>query len=95
MSKVLPLSEVKAKLSEVVEDIVTTHDRVTITRNGKPVAVLLSSDDLEAIEETVSILSDPAAVRAIQDGRAAIDAGDEFSLSDIEAIRDRLRSQSA
>ena len=95
MPKILSLSEVKAKLSEVVEDIVTTHDRVTLTRNGKPVAVLLSFDDLEAIEETVSILSDPAAVRAIQSGRAAIEAGDAFSRSDIEVIRDRLRSQSA
>ena len=95
MSKVLPLSEVKAKLSEVVEDIVTTHDRVTLTRNGRPVVVLLSADDLEAIEETVSILSDPAAVKAIRDGRAAIEDGDTFSRRDIEAIRDRLRSQPA
>ena len=95
MSKVLPLSEVKAKLSEVVEEIITTHDRVTLTRNGRPVAVLLASDDLEAIEETVTILSDPAASKAIQDGRAAIANGDSYSRSDIEAIRERLRSQSA
>lgn len=95
MSRVLPLSEVKAKLSEVVDDIVTTHDRVTLTRNGRPVVVLLSSDDLEAIEETVSILSDPAAVRAIHEGRAALEAGDVMSRSEIEALRDRLRAETA
>jgi prevent-host-death family protein len=93
MSKVLPLSEVKAKLSEVVDGIVTTHERVTVTRNGRPVAVLISADDLEAIEETVAILSDPAAVREIEHGRAAIAAGDVFSKNEVEAMRDRLRSR--
>lgn len=92
MSKVLPLSEVKAKLSEVVDEIVTTHERVTVTRNGRPVAVLVSIDDLEAIEETVAILSDPAAVRSIEQGRAAVEAGDVISKDEIKARRDRLRA---
>lgn len=93
MSKVLPLSEVKAKLSEVVDEIVTTHERVTVTRNGRPVAVLVSTDDLDAIEETVAILSDPAAVRDIEQGRAAIEAGDVISKDEVEAMRDRLRAR--
>jgi prevent-host-death family protein len=92
MSKVLPLSEVKAKLSEVVDEIDTTHERVTVTRNGRPVVVLVSADDLEAIEETVAILSDPAAVEQIEKGMAAIAAGDVASKDEIEAMRDRLRS---
>ncbi|MCL1693720.1 MAG: type II toxin-antitoxin system Phd/YefM family antitoxin [Actinomycetia bacterium] len=92
MPKVLSLSEVKAKLSEVVDEIDTTHERVTVTRNGRPVVVLVSIDDIEAIEETVAILSDPAAVRQIEQGRAAIVAGDLASRDEIEAIRDRLQS---
>ncbi|MDE0374845.1 MAG: type II toxin-antitoxin system Phd/YefM family antitoxin [bacterium] len=91
MSRTLPLSEVKAKFSEVVDDIVTTHERVTVTRNGRPVAVVLSPDDLEAIEETVSILSDPSAVEAIELGRAAIAEGDVATQEEIEALRDQLR----
>ena len=82
MSKVLPLSEVKSKLSEVVDQIVTTHQRVTVTRNGRPAAVMLSPDDLEAIEETLAILSDPAAMRGIELGRAAIAAGDVATKED-------------
>ena len=92
MSKVLPLSEVKAKLSEVVADVVATHDRVTVTRNGKPAVVLLSADDLDSIEETLAILSDPAAVRRIEEGRAAIAAGDVATKEDMEALHDRLRA---
>ena len=95
MSKVLPLSEVKAKLSEVVDQIVMTHERVTVTRNGRPVAVMLSSADLEAIEDTVAILSDPAAVQAIEMGRAAIADGDVAAREEIEALRDQLRHSRA
>ena len=88
----MPLTEVKAKLSEVVDEIVATHERVTITRNGRPVVVVLSADDLEAIEETVAILSDPAAVDEIERGRAAVAAGDIATKDEIEALRDRLRA---
>ena len=95
MSKTLPLSEVKAKLSEVIDEISTTQERVTVTRNGRPVAVLVSTDDLEAIEEALALLSDPAAMREIERGRAAIAAGDVADRAEIEALRDRLRAQIA
>ncbi len=95
MSRTLPLSEVKAKLSEVVDEIATTQERVTVTRNGRPVAVLLSTDDLEAIEETLAILSDPAAMRQIEQGRAAIANGEVATKDEIEALRIQLRSETA
>jgi prevent-host-death family protein len=95
MAKVLPLSEIKARFSEVIDDVAATHERVTVTRNGRPVAVIVSSDDLEEMEETLSILSDPSALRAIEEGRAAIAAGDVSTKVEIEALRDRLRSQIA
>jgi len=93
MSKTLPLSEVKAKLSEVIDEIISTHERVTVTRNGRPVVVVVSADDLEAIEETLAFLSDPAAVREIEHGRAAIHTGDVVSKYEVEALRDRLRAR--
>lgn len=95
MSQVLSLSEVKARFSEIVEAVSSTHERVTVTRNGRPAVVVVSADDLEAIEETLSILSDPAAMRAIEEGRAAIAAGDASTREDLEALRDRLRARSA
>lgn len=92
MAKTLPLSEVKAKLSEVIDEIATTHERVTVTRNGRPVAVLLSTDDLETIEESVAILADPEAMRQIAEAREAIATGDVATQDEIEALRDRLRA---
>ena len=93
MSKTLPLSEVKARFSEVVDEVVATQERVTVTRNGRPVAVLVSTDDLEAIEETIAILSDPDALREIEEGRAAVEAGDVTTRDQIQAMRDRLRAR--
>jgi prevent-host-death family protein len=71
----LPLSEIKKRLSEIVDGVESTHDRVVLTRNGRPAAVIISPDDLEALEETVEILSNPAAVRAIRRAEAEIDKG--------------------
>lgn len=95
MSQMLPLSEVKARFSEIVEAVSSTHERVTVTRNGRPAVVVVSADDLEAIEDTLSILSDPASVRAIEEGRAAVAAGDVYTRDELEALRSRLRAHPA
>lgn len=51
--KTTSLADVRSQLSKYVEDVVTTHERVTITKNGRPAAVLISAEDLEALEETL------------------------------------------
>ena len=51
--KTTSLADVRSQLSKYVEDVVKTHERVTITKNGKPAAVLISAEDLEALEETL------------------------------------------
>jgi antitoxin YefM len=48
----------------------STHERVVITKNGRPAAVLISYEDLESLEETLEVLSDPDAVRAIAESLA-------------------------
>lgn len=86
----LPLSDVRSTLSAIVERVEATHDRVTITRNGRPAAVLVNPDDLEALEETLDVLSDPAAMQRLREGEAAAAAGDvvdEAGLREIVAKR--------
>ena len=75
MSETLPLATVKAKLSEVVDRVASTHERVVVTRRGRPVAVLRSPDDLASIEETLDILADPKTMAAIAEGEADLAAG--------------------
>jgi antitoxin YefM len=58
----LPPAEIKAHLSEVVDRVEQQHERVVLTRNGRPAAVIMSPDDLEALEDTLELLSDPHAL---------------------------------
>ncbi len=77
------LAAVKAHLSAFVDSVHGTHERVVITRNGEPAAVLISPDDLESLEETIALLSDPEAMAEIAESRAAIAAGDVVGLDQI------------
>lgn len=69
MSETLPLAEIKAHLSEIVDRVEREHERVILTRNGRPAAVILSPGDLEALEDSLELLSDPRALAEIQAAR--------------------------
>ena len=58
MSDTLPFSQVKAHLSELADRVEGQHDRILVTRNGRPSFVLMSPDDLESLEESLDILRD-------------------------------------
>ena len=66
--KVLPLSEVKAKLSELVDVVQRRDESITITRNGRPVAMIVSKDEYEGWHETSEIMRDPDFLREIRGG---------------------------
>lgn len=83
MSEALPLSSVKAHLSELVDRVEGQHDRVVVTRNGRPAAVLISHEDLEGLEETLAALTDPDLMKQIRDSEAAVAAGDVVSLDEL------------
>ena len=73
--KTLPLSEAKAKLSSLIDEVRDRDEEVTITRNGRPVAVLVSADEFEGWKETISIRADAAFTEEIRQGLAALKEG--------------------
>jgi len=81
----LPLSEIKKRLSEIVDGVEQRHDRVVLTRNGRPAAVILSPDDLESLEETLEILSDPSAIRDIRKAERELDRGNSVTADKLRA----------
>jgi antitoxin YefM len=96
MTETLPLSSVKAHLSEIVDRVEDQQDRLVITRNGRPAAVLISHGDLESLEETLAILSDPAVMTQIREGRQAVEEGEPGdSLADLRADLERRRKAAA
>ncbi len=95
MTTTLPLGEVKAHLSELVGRVHDHHERVTVTVHGRPSAVLVSVEDLERLEETLSVLGDPATMRRMAESDVELTRGEVVSAEDLaEAMRQR-RSRSA
>ena len=76
MTKTLPLSEVKVKLSAIVAGIVRRSDEIIITRNGKPVAVLMSAEEYDSWRETQEIKRDPDLMRQIRESEAEYKRGE-------------------
>ncbi|HEY7951575.1 MAG TPA: type II toxin-antitoxin system Phd/YefM family antitoxin [Solirubrobacteraceae bacterium] len=96
MSETLPLSSVKAHLSELVDRVEGEHDRVVVTRNGRPAAVLISNDDLEGLEETLAIMSDPALMAQVRESEQALADGDTgTALAEMRAAFELRRDAAA
>jgi prevent-host-death family protein len=83
---ILPLSEVKARLSEIAEEVAATHKRVQITKNGRDYVVLMAAEDLESIEATLELLSDADAQARVARAEQDIARGDVLGESEIRAL---------
>ena len=74
--KTVPLSEAKAHLSSLLDDVQGHDEEIVITRNGRAAAVLVSPEDLESWKETAAVRSDADLVAEIRRGLSAIKRGD-------------------
>ncbi len=85
MGIMVPIKEARAHLSELVDDVERTHQRVTVTRNGHPAAMLVSIDEWESVEETLATLRQQGALRDINAGVAAYHRGESVGLDEVLA----------
>lgn len=79
----LPISAVKARLNDLVEQAVRTHEHLTITKNGAPAAVMVSADEWESLQETLFWLSQPGVNEDIAEADRALAAGETISAEDL------------
>lgn len=87
----LPLGEAKAHLSELVGRVHSHHERVTVTVHGRPSAVLVAVEDLERLEETLTILRDAETMRRLTESDAELARGEVVSAEELaEVMRQRL-----
>jgi prevent-host-death family protein len=70
--KTFPLSEVKIKLSRLIDELNATDEEIVITRNGTAAAVLVSAEEFESWRETRTILSDAGLMSEIRGGLKAL-----------------------
>lgn len=66
MARMLPISDVKARLPELVAGVQEREEEIIVTRNGRAAAVLLNIDEYERLKATLDVLSDPILMRQIR-----------------------------
>ena len=69
------VTEVRDRLSEIVDEVMETGNEFVITKHGRPAVVLVSVDEYEALLESLNILSDDETVDAINEGLADLEVG--------------------
>ena len=79
------LRHVKDRFSEFVDRVERTHERVVVTRNGRPAALLISIEDMAALEETLAVLGDPEARAELAEAEQAYARGDV--VRGVDAVR--------
>ena len=75
MAKILPISEVKTHLPALVAGVEEREEEVVITRNGRPVAVLVNYAEYERLKETLDVLTDSDLIRQIRKSRSFYKSG--------------------
>ena len=84
----------KAHFSAVVDSVQDTHERVTVTKNGEPVVVVMAVDDLESLEETLEILRDEAVLRELAQAERHVARGDTLDAEALRALLEERRRDS-
>ena len=81
--KIVPFSEARSNLTELLDDVEDRHEHVLITRNGRPAAVMLSADEYESLEETLEILEDEELLKALKRSDEDVKADRLSSLAEV------------
>lgn len=91
--KTLSLAEGRKRFSEVLSEVERFHEQFTITKNGKPVAVIVSNYEWETLEDTLFWLSQPGILEDITEARRDLASGKTYSTEEIRAeLTERLRA---
>lgn len=73
---VLPLSTVRRELPQLLKTLGNAErEEILITKDGKSVGVLMSSEAYDTLMETLAILSDASLLERIRQGEADARAG--------------------
>jgi prevent-host-death family protein len=75
MSRTISLKEARAKFSTLVDKADRLSERFVVTKNGLPKAVVMSADEFDSWVETLELLSNPKAVKALERGLKQAKAG--------------------
>ena len=84
MAKELPITEARAKLTQIANDLVGSQDTVTVTNRGKPMMTLIGYEMYESIMESLEIMSDPDLMAQLRQSLREAQSGDVIGLDQVE-----------
>jgi PHD/YefM family antitoxin component YafN of YafNO toxin-antitoxin module len=73
-------------IKDAVDRVLSSRDRLYIERAGMPVAALISARELEGLQYTIDLLSEPRTVRRILEGEAALQGGNLYMGEELAAL---------
>jgi len=83
MTRIVPFTDARARLTELLDDVEARHEHVVITRNGKPSVVVLSTEEYDTLEETLEVLQDDETLEALRESERDVQAGRLTSLDEV------------
>ena len=83
-SGILSTSEARTKLYTLVDQVGKCGRSFTLTKRGKPAAILLNPERLESLLETVAVLSDQGLMRQIKESAGNIKRGETHTLDELK-----------
>jgi antitoxin YefM len=90
---ILPLNDVKTRFSAIADEVAATHDRVIVTRNGRPHVMVIAVDDFESLQMTRELVAEPGAVQDILTADREIAAGDHHKLDELQSALDQRQRE--
>jgi len=75
VAKVVPFTEARTHLTELLDDVESVHEHVVITRNGRPAAIVMSQAEYDSLIETLEILGDQKLMADLAESDEDVAAG--------------------
>jgi prevent-host-death family protein len=83
MTRTLSLKDARNQFSDIIDRAGRLSERVVVTKNGRPEAVVMGADEFESWVETLELLSNPKAVKSLKQGLKEAKAGKLHSFKDV------------
>jgi antitoxin YefM len=90
---ILPLNDVKTRFSAIADEVAATHDRVIVTRNGRPHVMVIAVDDFESLQMTRELLAEPGAVEDILASDREVAGGQFHTVDELRATLEARQRQ--
>lgn len=86
MKKVISASRARKEFFDLLEQVDTTGEPITVTVDGEPKAVFMNPGEYESWLETMEVMADTQLMKDIREGEADIAAGRVHTFEEVHGM---------